>query len=367
MQENIDERINTSLSRIKEIESALWVPELGGWNESPLPRAGEGVLEQYQAAFQQLEQLITEKGDDQRHEFVVVIPVADRPQHLKSCLDSLLQLCQTFCYGGYSENRYQRVSVIIADDSKDVENIVKHKAYADECSKQGLTTLYFGLDEQLDQMDLLSVASRTALSRVLGKTSKGAFYHKGPSIMRNITYLELNKIASVAEKVLFYFIDSDQEFRIKISTTAGDKNIYACNYFYYLDQIFTHTPATIVTGKVVGDPPVSPSVMAGNFLEDVICFLNQISNSFMQVFFTGPFLLGNTASLFHHMLIMKATTWGEVQRIIASSSEFGGLISRRSVPPSGCAKACFQAFPGVCFPPVTKPLCPQSPLPIDPY
>jgi len=88
------------------------------------------------AAFQQLEQLIAEKGDDQRHEFVVV-PVADRPQHLKSCLDSLLQLCQTFCYGGYSENRYQKVSVIIADDSKDIENIVKHKAFADEFSKLG--------------------------------------------------------------------------------------------------------------------------------------------------------------------------------------------------------------------------------------
>jgi hypothetical protein len=35
----------------------------------------------------------------------------------------------------------------------------------------------------------------------------------------------------------------------------------------------------VLTGKVVGDPPVSPAVMAGNFLEDVIAFLHQMSES----------------------------------------------------------------------------------------
>jgi hypothetical protein len=112
---------------------------------------------------------------------------------------------------------------------------------------------------------------------VLGTTSEDAFYHKGPSIMRNIACLELNRIVHNAGKVLFYFIDSDQEFQLKISTAAGDKNLYACNYFYYLDKIFSTTNTTMLTGKVVGDPPVSPAVMAGNFIEDVICFLTQIA------------------------------------------------------------------------------------------
>jgi len=281
MQENIDELIAASLSRIQQIEKELWPDEKNCCEPSPLPNplphTGEGVLEDYQAAFRQLEKLIASNGDDQRHEFIIVIPVADRPQHLKSCLDSLLALCRLFGYGGYSDGRFQKVSVIIADDSKDADNIANHKIIANECSKQGLTTLYFGLDEQLDQMDLLSEAAKQALSRVLGNTNMEAFYHKGPSIMRNIAYLELNKIRSENENVLFYFIDSDQEFQLKVSTPAGDKNLYACNYFYYLDQIFTHTNASMLTGKVVGDPPVSPAVMAGNFLEDVICFLNQIA------------------------------------------------------------------------------------------
>ena len=283
--DNIDELIAASRSRIKEIEQALWAAESNGLGRFPhpshLPPAGEGeiegVLEQYHAAFQEMERLLALNGDDQRHEFIIIVPVADRPQHLKSCLDSLLQLCKTFEYGGYSDKRYQKVSVIIADDSRDNDNIIQHKAIANECNRLGLITLYFGLDEQLDQMDALSNAEKQALSRVLGNTSEEAFYHKGPSIMRNIVCLELNKIRSADENILFYFIDSDQEFQLKVSTAAGDKNLYACNYLYYLDQIFATTDTRILTGKVVGDPPVSPSVMAGNFLEDVICFLHQIA------------------------------------------------------------------------------------------
>lgn len=256
--------LEISLSRILAIEKLLWADE-----------PNEILLAEYQAAFQHQEQLIAVKGADPRHEFIIVIPVADRPEHLKSCINSLLHLCKSFGYGGIAEDRYLKVSAIIADDSSDRSNIELHKAIAEASNKQGLTTLYYGLDEQLDQMDMLSDAAKNALSRVLGTTSSQAFYHKGPSIMRNIAYLELNKIKSA--NVLFYFIDSDQEFQLKISTAAGDKNLYACNYFYYLDQIFSSSNATMLTGKVVGDPPVSPSVMAGNFLEDVICFLHQIA------------------------------------------------------------------------------------------
>ena len=95
--------------------------------------------------------------------------------------------------------------------------------------------------------------------------------------MRNITYLKLNDLARTDDNVLFFFIDSDQEFRVKAISENGDKDIYTTNYFYYLNEIFSTTNATIITGKVVGDPPVSPSVMTANFLDDVISFLHQIS------------------------------------------------------------------------------------------
>ena len=43
------------------------------------------------------------------HDFVIVVPVADRPEHLADCLDSLAELLRRYPYAG-------RVEVLIADD-----------------------------------------------------------------------------------------------------------------------------------------------------------------------------------------------------------------------------------------------------------
>ena len=98
--------------------------------------------------------------------------------------------------------------------------------------------------------------------------------------MRNITYLKLNQLLDHEElrnDTLIYFIDSDQEFCI--NTTHSDDTCFAINYFHYLDEIFSTQDVSILTGKVVGDPPVSPSVMAVNFQQDVYNFLHAMDIS----------------------------------------------------------------------------------------
>jgi hypothetical protein len=269
IEQNIDQRITAILTRIHELEQILWHEQADGLV------TGAEALPQYQAAFREMESLIALKGNDQRHDFFIIIPVADRPQHLQSCLNSLLTLCLAYGYGGYANHQYQKLSVIIADDSKEEKNIIHNQSIADTYNKQGISTHYFGLNEQLEQMDQLSESTRQALSSVLGNISVDAFYHKGSSIMRNIAYLALNKIQG--GNPLFYFIDSDQEFQLKINTPDGAQNLYACNYFYQLDRIFSLTNTTLLTGKVVGDPPVSPAVMASNFLDDVLGFVQEIA------------------------------------------------------------------------------------------
>ena len=232
-------------------------------------------LQHYQMLFHDLELLYAGMDSDPRHKFIVIIPVADRPLHLKSCLQSLLNLCQCFNYGGFKANKYSKINVIISDDSKQLDNMQAHEALADLFSGQGLDVEYFGLQQQ-KKIISEQVGDTKNISNIIGNIDPQAFYHKGASIMRNITYLKLNKIQQ-DEPVLFYFIDSDQEFQIKVQADEGDENIYAVNYFYYLDQIFSSTDVRILTGKVVGDAPVSPSVMVTNFLEDVIGFITTIS------------------------------------------------------------------------------------------
>jgi hypothetical protein len=205
--------------------------------------------------------------------FVIVIPVADRPQHLRDCLASLLLLCRTFGYGSHASDARFRAAVLIADDSKEAENQAINREIANEITRQGIEANYFGLAEQIALLDAMTPERRAGLNRILGGHEASAFFHKGASITRNLAYLRLAEIARHSPDTLFWFIDSDQEFRVNPDT----EDYLPLDYLRHIDQIFSSLPVRILTGKVVGDPPVSPSVMAGNFLEDVLAFMHQMA------------------------------------------------------------------------------------------
>ncbi len=316
---------------IAELESALWD---GGLNEA--------LLKPYQAAFRELEQLIAAQGEDHRHHFVIAIPVADSPLHLRDCLDSLLELCRNYGYGGQVDGRWRKVSVLLADDSSDAACIKQHREIAREFDQSGLTTHYFGLDEQLALMeglenppfpkggrgyrrvgassDLATVAlaqpseksppaplfqrgekGSPDLSAIVGVHRREAYGHKGQAMMRNIAYLKLAEMFTGDEAVLFYTIDADQEFKVKVATAQGGKEVCAVNFLYRLDEIFTRTDAQILTGKVVGDPPVSPAVMAGNFMDDVIGFLREMAAGEPGQAYRQPGATGGGDAAYHDM------------------------------------------------------------------
>jgi len=270
--DQIDRIIRLYRQALPAIERALWSRGPNGER-----------LAQYQSIFRELERFIAIRGDDHRHDFIVVIPVADRPRHLRQCLQSLLTLCQRFQYGGFADNRYSKVSVIVADDSKQPDNITRHECLCRHFTENGLHTEYFGQREQKQQIEGIDAHSRRSLAGVLGPCAENPdtadFGHKGASIMRNIAYLRLNRLIGEHKRdsTLVYFIDSDQEFRVRTPTGSSAADLYALNYFHHLDEIFTRTDADILTGKVVGDPPVSPAVMTGKLLDDVTGFLHHLS------------------------------------------------------------------------------------------
>lgn len=182
--------------------------------------------------------------------FIVVIPVADRPLQVQDCLSSLAELMRLFpdsC----------PVSVLIADDSLTVANQTQHRALAAAFTAEGLPCAYFGLTEQQAQIDGFSMDAHLAAS-----VGERATAHKGASRMRNLAYLHVAEMADVDTRVLF--IDSDQTFLPELDFFGG------------LQRAFSETDAWVLTGKVVGDPPVSPAVMAGTFLDDVVVFLTQM-------------------------------------------------------------------------------------------
>lgn len=261
-EKSIDEAITRHKADITEHEKKLW---------SGSPDTAQ--IQTYQNSFKQLETLYQKKLYDDRYNFKIVIPVADRPKHLKHCLDSLLTLCHYYAYGGIENNRYKKISVLIADDSKHQENIKRNQSYCTEFTAAGITTEYFGLEEQLALVNAFTVNDKT-LDNIIPSTAYietlSDYAHKGASNMRNICYLKLN--TEVDDATLIYFIDSDQEFCITADHT--EEHLFAINYFHCLNENFKTRDITLLTGKVVGDPPVSPAVMAGNFQQDIKSFLN---------------------------------------------------------------------------------------------
>jgi hypothetical protein len=263
---SIDDVIQLFQQTIKRLEQFIW-------KNSPCAES----ITLYQDTFKNLEALYNLKTQDERYDFKIVIPVADRPQHLRQCLQSLLTLCHSYHYGGIKNDRFSKISVLIADDSRDESNILLHESYCTEFSDAGLSTEYFGLRQQLALVKTIS-PKHSGLTRILSDTDHiddvSRFSHKGASIMRNITYLKLNRELSQSN-TLIYFIDSDQEFCINDS--QSDNKYYAINYFHYLNENFKTSDISVLTGKVVGDPPVSPAVMAGNFQQDIKNFLDTIA------------------------------------------------------------------------------------------
>jgi hypothetical protein len=205
--------------------------------------------------------------EDMRHKLYVVIPVADRPRHLRSCLESLVNT--VFAFG----NKLNKIAVVIADDSCAASSISANRVLVKELERRGIETLYFGREEQLAELARLSNETREAIRHIIDPVQPADFAHKGASTTRNITYLWLNRLAQENPNVLFLFVDSDQEFH---ANTDSSRTVYTTNYYYHIDRLFSTTPIEVLTGKVVGDPPVSPAVMAGTLLDDVLALCQEM-------------------------------------------------------------------------------------------
>jgi glycosyltransferase involved in cell wall biosynthesis len=241
------------------------------------------LLKLQRGLYAELESFLSTGDQDARHRFFVVIPVADRPKMLKNCLTSLIEQCRLFNYSGITidkngTSRYNKVTLLIIDDSKDRTNIFKIKDMASEMEEAGINTLYVGLDEQTAFLNQLPSELKARLSGLIGEPHNQVLPLKGPSITRNITYLYINELLKgFREKALIYFLDSDEEFRVRVRLSGTISDIPFINYFYWIDRIFESSGIEVMTGKVVGDPPVTPSVMINTFLHDLTLFFETAS------------------------------------------------------------------------------------------
>jgi hypothetical protein len=240
------------------------------------------LLASYQALFREQEALIRERCQhaevaDDRHRFILAIPVADRPPHLKACLESIHQVCTLFGYGGKTSGYWDRITVVVSEDSRDAVNIRRHQALVEEYRQKGLKVVYFGLDEQYELLHALPSPQRERLGHLLTTQPRDRFHLKGQAANRNLSYLKFLQLTADRDNTLYYLVDSDESLCVNRQTAAGEEVVHALPYFHAIDRIFRSTDTLMLTGKMVGDPPVSPSVMAANFLDDVAAFFARLA------------------------------------------------------------------------------------------
>lgn len=254
------------------LEQAMWSGEV----------AFHPLLASYQALFREQESLIRlraqcSQASDDRHHFILSIPVADRPPHLRACLESIYQVCTQFDYGGHASGVWDKIKIVVSEDSRDEANIRRHQDLIAEYRQKGLQVVHFGLAEQYELLHALPPQQRAQLGNLLTTQPKNRFHLKGQAANRNLSYLKCLQLTENPDNTLYYLIDSDQSLCVNRQTEAGDEAVVALNYFHAIDKIFRTTDTQMLTGKMVGDPPVSPAVMAVNFLDDVSAFFSRLA------------------------------------------------------------------------------------------
>ncbi|WJW74917.1 hypothetical protein QVG61_10460 [Thiohalobacter sp. IOR34] len=240
------------------------------------------LLARYQALFREQERLIQQdsrnrRAGDTRHDFILGIPVADRPAHLQACLESIHQVLERFGYGGKRDGRYVKIRIVVAEDSRHERNVQHHRELVDEYRQKGLQVVHFGQDEQYALLQSIPAAERELLGNILTRQPKDRFYLKGQAANRNLCYLKFLELTEDRDRTLYYLVDSDQAFCVNRQTRQGEEAVFALNYFHIIDRVFRTTGTLMLTGKLVGDPPVSPAVMAGGFLDDVAAFFADLA------------------------------------------------------------------------------------------
>jgi len=205
-------------------------------------------------------------GGDPHCRFCLVIPVADRPRQLDACLESLQALRRRF------PNPRGRLELLLADDSADPASIAAHAALAHRHQAGGLAIEHWTPARQLALLQGLPPPQR-ALFGAIDPARPG---HKGASTTRNLALLHLQRRYAGEPRRLLWFIDSDQLFRVNRPGPTGEEERYAIDYFAAWERLFADPRIEIATGKVVGDPPVSPAVMASTLLEDLLGLLQAL-------------------------------------------------------------------------------------------
>ena len=72
-------------------------------------------------------------------------------------------MCRLFDYGGHASGVWEKIQVIVAEDSRDEANVRRHLELVEEYRHKGLQVVHFGLAEQYELLHALPPHTRERL------------------------------------------------------------------------------------------------------------------------------------------------------------------------------------------------------------
>ena len=154
------------------------------------------------------------------YQFILSIPVADRPAHLRNCLESIHQQLTRYGYDG-------GITIVVAEDSREPQYIAAHQALVAEYGAKGLEVIHFDLPEQYQVLQSIPAAQRQSLGNLLTTQPAERFYRKGQAANRNLSYLKMLAVTRDKDRTLYYLVDSDQLFLPELD--------YCCFAFLFME------------------------------------------------------------------------------------------------------------------------------------
>ena len=168
--------------------------------------------------------------------FIISIPVADRPHHLRNCLESIAKQRARYHYGG-------GITIVVAEDSREPQHVASHRRLVGEYCERGLEVVHFDLAEQYQVLQGIPEPQRRHLGRLLTTQPADRFWRKGQAANRNLSYLKMLRLTQDRARTLYYLVDSDQLFLLEL------------DYFRHINDIFQTRDIDMLTGKLVGYLP----------------------------------------------------------------------------------------------------------------
>ena len=137
--------------------------------------------------------------------------------------------------------RAARVTVIVAEDSREARQSRRHRALATHSAARGCRCVHFDLPEQYALLQTIPETERRQLGAPADRPSRRSASSERAGGEPQSRYLKMLQLTQDRARTLYYLVDSDQSFEVNRQRPRASVRRGAFSYFHAIDRMFRTT------------------------------------------------------------------------------------------------------------------------------